>query len=162
MDPDGDRRRRPRGDTSDFSLFALLLALIAAGCSSPDDSPDAQTPSPDCVEARDHSDLAWIQNEVFTPSCTMGTSCHRGEANDAQGLNLEHGMAAANLIDQPALGCFGETLVVPDRPEDSYLMAVFGVYPAGSCRIFLMPFKQPPLCRDKLDAIERWIRSLAQ
>lgn len=139
----------------------VLLALIATGCSSPDASPDAQTPSPDCVEARDHSDLAWLQTNVLTPSCATGTSCHRGEANDAQGLNLEDGMTAANLIDQPAFGCFGETLVVPGIPEDSYLMAVFGVYPAGSCRIFLMPFNEPPLCPDKHDAVDRWIRSLA-
>lgn len=141
--------------------YALLLALIAAGCSSPDSTPDADTAAPDCVEARDHSDLAWIQDNVFTPSCANGATCHSGEANDAQGLNLEDGVAAANLIDQAAFGCFGETLVVPASPEDSYLMAVFGVYPAGSCRIFLMPFNEPPLCRDKHDAIERWIRSLA-
>jgi hypothetical protein len=139
---------------------AAVTCAILCACASPDATPDAEPASADCVEAREHSDLEWIQDNVFTPSCAVAGSCHRGEASDAQGLNLEAGVAAAALIEQPAYGCFGETLVVPGRPEDSYLMAVFGVYPAGSCRIFLMPFNRAPLCKDKHDAIARWIESL--
>ena len=141
---------------------ALALIGAALACSSPPTPTDADQATADCVEARDHSDLAWIQENIFTASCATTSLCHRGQANDARGLNLEDGMALDNLIDEPSYQCFGETLVVPGAPRDSYLMATFGVYPAGSCMIQLMPFRQPPLCKDKHDAIERWITSLEQ
>lgn len=159
-----------------FSLSSGLFialgcgALIAVSCSDdgggpPDaqtsDGPPADAPlSPECAEARDHSDLAWIQDNIFTPSCGSFSVCHQGVANAALGLNLEAGNTEGNLVGQPSVGNPAETLVVPGDPANSYLMVVLGSYDRSDLTYETMPPNNPLVCVEKRDAIERWIQSL--
>ena len=117
-------------------------------------------PSATCLEAQDHSDLPWIQENVLTPSCAAFTACHKGAALSAEGLNLEDGMSLDNLVDVES-ELFPEfVLVVPGDPQNSYLMIVLGHFPGPLTDSGTMPFNNPLLCTQKRDAIQRWIEGL--
>jgi hypothetical protein len=136
------------------SLAALACALLAAACSDPD---DGEPISESCREATEHSDLAWIQDNVFTPTCAAFSPCHQGAAVSARGLNLEAGMSEAAMVGVSSTTDPNLALVEPGDPAASYLMHSLGV--GGNPRV-LMPFNNPALCQEKLDAIARWIESL--
>jgi hypothetical protein len=143
------------------ALAFTLAALALAACS--DDTggePDAMI-SPACLEANDHSDLAWLQDNVFTPSCAAFSSCHQGGATAAQGLNLEAGNTEANLVGVNSNRFPDQILVVPGDPQASYLMVVLGSYEGTLSDRGTMPPNNPLLCIEKRQAIERWIQSLA-
>jgi hypothetical protein len=148
------------------SLSTLSLALILAACGGGDDDDDGDGPSASCLEAEDHSDLAWIQENIFNGGCALAAACHKGDAPDANGLNLEAGMSEANLVGVPAVGdsADGLNLVEPGNPMESYLLIILGHYGTDDPRIpdgtGPMPFNSPLLCEQKRDAIERWIESL--
>ena len=144
--------------------FSIVLAGLLGGCSGGggDDGVGADAaPSASCMEATTHSDLAWIQTKVFTPSCTF-SSCHKGAATEARGLNLESGMAHDGLVNKPSVVAPPKMLVVPGDPANSYLMValgeVAGTLPEGGT----MPLNSPLLCGEKRDAIWRWIEQGAQ
>jgi hypothetical protein len=140
---------------------ALILALsLMAACSDDGNgAPDAMV-SPACLEANDHSDLAWLQDNVFTPSCAAFSVCHQGNATSAQGLNLEAGNTEFNLVNVASGRFPDQTLVVPGDPQASYLMAVLGSYPGTLSDSGTMPPNNPVLCDQKRQAVERWIASL--
>lgn len=144
--------------------WSAAVALIAVvGCDTAVDSNggvDAGL-SPECVEAQEHSDLAWIQDNIFDRSCANFNACHKGAALSAGGLNLEDGMAEANLKDV-ASDLFPEfDLVEPGVAEDSYLLIILGhVDGPIDDEVGTMPFNSATLCPQKLDAIQRWVESL--
>ncbi|MDX2094092.1 MAG: hypothetical protein SFX73_40045 [Kofleriaceae bacterium] len=107
-----------------------------------------------CAEATQHSDFAWIQDNVFTPSCT-GRACHR--ANEEGYLSLAEGEAFAELVNQPTDTVSGWTRVVPGSPSTSYLLVALGRASGPPPSDGIMPLLADPLCAEKLDAIERWI-----
>ena len=148
--------------------FAVILCIVSScardsGTQAPDATrgADASTVAPDapaatvCGEATQHSDLAWIQDHVFTPSCVTGT-CHRG-SDPAVGLSLEAGMSHATLVGHDASTQAGWVRVVPGSPPTSYLMVALGRAAGPTPKDGTMPLGMPPLCGAKLDAIERWI-----
>lgn len=146
-----------------------VLAIAAIGCGGSDDGgggadagePDAAGPSPSCLEAAQHSDLEWIQEEIFTPSCAAFGVCHMGNANSAGGLNLEEGMAAANMINVPSQLFPEYDLVVPGDPDSSYLLIILGGRPGPLDEdVMTMPYSSPPLCDEKIEAVARWVESL--
>lgn len=153
-------------------LPVIFLAALLAACGDDggDPRPDAAliidaTPadaaiSPACLEAQGHSDLDWLQANVFTPSCAAFSACHQGAANAANGLNLEAGNTETNLVGMPSVGFPGETLVIPGDPQNSYLMVVLGSYPGELSAFGTMPPNNPLLCIQKREAIERWIMEL--
>jgi hypothetical protein len=154
---------------SGFSSFVMAvivctLASCGGGGGGGDDGEDG--PSASCLEAEDHSDIEWIQEEILSPSCANFVACHRGDAPDANGLNLEPGMAAGNMIDRPAMSdtADGLDIVAPGDPENSYLLVVLGQFGEDDPRIpedvGTMPYNSPLLCEEKRDAIERWISDL--
>ncbi len=132
---------------------------------SPPDAalPDAVQPDadPSCTDALGRSDLEWIQSNVFTPSCAAFSVCHQGNASSAGNLNLEDGQSQVNLINVDSVRFTDWKLVVPGVPDDSYLMVTLGGA-AGPLLdgIGTMPFNNPLLCKEKVDAIGRWIESL--
>jgi len=146
-----------------FPLVVCVAAIAACGTDvkQPDGSVDSG-PSPLCLEANDHSDLAWIQEEILTPTCSKFNACHKGAALSAGGLNLEAGNSADNLINKMAvLPPDAIMLVKPGEPENSYLMVVLGSYDGFiDPEIGTMPFNNPLLCVEKRLAIERWITAL--
>jgi len=158
------------------SLASLCLVLVVSGvaCGGGDDGDgDGDGASAECLEAEDRSDLEWIQENIFTVSCSLSTSCHRGSANSALGLNLEAGMSEGNMLDVPAMGEFADGLdiVEPGQPTESYLMVILGQYGEDDPRLpqdtagnrITMPDSATGLdllCPQKRDAIERWITAL--
>jgi hypothetical protein len=135
------------------------MSVALFGCGGDDAAPDAGIDaSPACAEALTHSDLAWIQEKVFTPQCSGFNACHKGAATMAGGLSLEAGMARGEMVGIASTRFPTQTLVVPGNPAASYLLVAVGQYPGMiDPRIGTMPFNSPLLCREKRDAIERWI-----
>ena len=149
-----------------MQLFPLTVCAAAVVACSPggggysDNAMDAG-PTPQCLEANAHSDLDWIQKNVFTPTCSKFSACHRGAALSAGGLNLEPGNAKDNLVGEMSTVFPDQPLVVPGDPANSYLMVMLGSYTGPlDPDVGTMPFNNPLLCRQKRDAIERWIASL--
>ena len=146
------------------ALSTVLFAFAVFSCDTDVDNtdPDAEVISAQCLEAEDHSDLEWIQDNVFTRSCAAFNACHRGAALSALQLNLEAGMTEANTVNVAAQteNASGFNLVVPGDPAQSYMMVALGARPGPIGPAGTMPFNSPLLCSQKLDAIERWINSL--
>ncbi len=152
-----------------ITLLSLSLSIVIAcgddgAPAGPDASPpDAAPPSPSCLEAeRDNiSDLAWIQENVFTPSCANFSVCHMGNASSAGGLNLEDGNSEARMVDIDSTRITDFKLVVAGDPDNSYLMVILGnVDGPLTDGIGTMPLNNPTLCQQKQDAIRRWIGTL--
>ena len=144
----------------------LLVTVAACGTDSSGDPgdpgasntelPDAGAPSGDaCAEAALHSDFAWIQQHVLTPSCATAM-CHAG-AEPSVDLTLEAGKAYPNLVNKGASTASGWIRVVPGSPDQSYLMVALGRAPGPMPRDGFMPIGAPALCAEKLDAVARWI-----
>jgi hypothetical protein len=147
-------------------LPTLLLSCAAAACGGGDDDDASDGGNTECEEALEHSDLDWIQENVFNGSCASATACHRGDAEEANGLNLEAGNSQANMVNVPAMAdsADGLDLVEPGDPESSYLMVILGQFGEDDPRIpestGTMPFNSGLLCQEERDAIARWIDSL--
>ena len=117
------------------------------------DAPVALTP---CEEAPQHSDLAWLQQHVFTPSCAVA-GCHAG-TSPGVGLSLEVGKAYANLVNRGSSTVTGWIRVVPGQPAQSYLLVALGRAAGPPPRDGFMPIGGlPPLCVEMVDAVERWV-----
>ena len=157
---------------------SLLLLLFAAACgsdtSTSDRSPDAgpdphasgdagvkeEDPVTICDQAKQHSDFAWLQEHVFTPSCATAM-CHAGPEPEV-GLDLSAGATYANLVNKGASTVTGWTRVVPGSLATSYLAVSLGRAEGPPPRDGYMPLGADPLCLEKLEAIERWILAGAQ
>lgn len=125
-----------------------------------------------CTEAATHSDLAWIEANVF-PKCTF-SGCHNGAATDAGRLDLQPGKSFAALVNKDSEIATGPTLtgkaklVVPGQPNQSYLLVMMQALPPAE---FSPPLDEPPAavgympqgtggvpsCCQKLDALTRWV-----
>lgn len=153
--------------------------LFAGACGSDDDgdgdivadaapnSPDAAIVEPDamplsqsCMDAADHSDLEWIQENILT-SCAAFAPCHMGAATQAGGLNLEAGQAQANMLGIDSVRFADWKLVVAGEPDMSYLMVLLtGEGGPLDDEVGTMPYNNPRLCDPKIEAVRRWITSL--
>lgn len=148
-----------------MSRFALAALVMLAACGTDvaqPDVPDAIEVVPDaaavktaCEEAELHSDLAWIQQHVFTPSCATA-ACHDADEPEVY-LSVADGMAYSNLVNVGASTVDGWKRVVPGSPGTSYLMVALGRAEGPPPRDGFMPLLAEPLCAEKLAAIERWI-----
>ncbi len=144
-------------------LFSFFSVAVLVHCSDPAQRADAPLavdapPSAICLEANAHSDLAWIQEKIFTPSCSGFSACHKGAAREAGGLNLEAGNSHGSLVNKPS-GLFPQfQLVKPTDAANSYLMIVMG-HVAGPIdnKSGTMPFNSALLCVEKRRAVERWV-----
>jgi len=142
-------------------IHVVISIAMLAGCGgggAGDDGgggPDAGV-SPKCMEATTHDDLAWIQSNIFSTSCTF-SACHKSPATDAHGLVLEPGASHAGLVNQQSVEQTQMMLVVPGQPNQSYLMVAIGQISGPLPQDGVMPLNSPALCGEKRDAIERWI-----
>lgn len=116
----------------------------------PDGIPAGLTP---CEEAVYHSDLAWIQTAIFDVSCT--DKCH-GDTPPAAGMSLLAGQSRAALVNVSSTQFAGWQRVVPNSPSQSMLMVQIGGEPGPELEGY-MPWGQPKLCVEKIDAIRRWV-----
>jgi hypothetical protein len=122
--------------------------------------PDAAI-SVTCQEATQHSDLAWIQDNIFSKSCAF-SGCHKGTATGAGSLSLEKGVSLGALVGKPAMTEAGWMRVVAGNADTSYLLVAMGMGSGPLPQGGVMPLGQAPLCKEKLDAIARWIEAGAK
>ncbi len=140
-------------------ISSALSTLLAAACGGGEGgTPDAAL-APDCEEAKQHSDLAWIQDQIFDRSCTFSV-CH-DMTQPAASLRLTAGQARGELVGQaPDEPGAGGVLVAPGAPDQSYLMVAIGGVPGETPPSDgTMPLGLSLLCEEKLDAIRRWIEA---
>lgn len=139
-------------------LFALACDTSPNGGSHGDGgmgAPDAMW-SPQCIEAQEHCDFDWIQENIFTRSCANFSSCHQGPNPPAQ-LNLTAGMACADLVNVDATGRPGWKRVTPGDPDRSHLMYKLGALgPIDPDAGTIMPPGQP-MCSPKVQSVRCWI-----
>ena len=119
-----------------------------------DGGPDA--PMSICDQATQHSDLAWIQSNVFDASCAR-SNCHV-TGNEAGGLILERGKSRDSLVNMPSTVDHGMMRVLPGDPTQSYLLVALGGEPGMPPEGAVMPWGGlPMLCSQEVDAIKRWV-----
>jgi len=164
--PDSSPARRARRLPGLCSLVPTVVAIgvvaVVAGGSCSDGGAGADAAidgvSPSCMAALDHSDLPWLQANVFTPSCAAFSSCHMGAALEAGGLSLEEGQTHPQLvgIDSDLFPQFKR--VAAGDPASSYLLVILGQRTGPiDPDVGTMPYNNPLLCQQKRDAIERWV-----
>lgn len=145
------RTSSPQGTTStepDAGVDA------SSSSSSPTDGGASDAaPLTDCEEATYHSDFAWIQQKVFNVSCLTG--CHSGP-NPTSNMDLSAGRAWSSLVNVSSNQYSGWVRVVPGDSPHSMLMVQLGGEPGPQLEGY-MPWNQPRLCNEKIDAIRRWI-----
>lgn len=135
----------------------ILFIIATAACGGAvDPMPDAP-PSPTCLEATEHEDLAWIQERIFTPTCSAFSACHNDGNDPAAGLRLTAGLSHDALVAQASTLFPTRTLVTPGSPDDSYLLVVLGSLDGPLPDDGTMPLNNPILCAEQRDAIARWI-----
>lgn len=146
-------------------LIADIEAWIAAGA-----SPDAPAPGGgggsgggDDPPSPETSDFALIQTEIFDRSCATA-GCH-DDVTRAADLSLAAGQSWLELVDQrpssAAARDAGLLLVVPDAPEQSFLLLkVEGPLEAGEGT--LMPLGAPPLSPADIERLRAWIAAGAE
>ena len=151
----------------------VLLASLLIGCrTSLETAADAPagmggractvSTSGPCMDATTHSDLAWIEQNIFTASCTF-SGCH-DSASDLGKLDLRAGMSHNNLVGVTSMLDSTRKLVVANDVKSSYLMLMLHDFepgmatpPGSTPSVGFMPQGAPTLCCQKLDAVERWI-----
>ena len=158
-------------------LRLVAIASLLIGCrisleneSMTDASTQAclvNTQSPTCVEAVNHRDLAWIEQNIFAFSCNFGPglSCH-ASASASGKLDLNPGASRGHLVGVSSMVDATRRLVVPNDVAASYLMLMVRDVPPAMANppanpppgnIGFMPQNSTPLCCQKLQALERWI-----
>lgn len=133
-----------------YVLFATLIA-----CSSSTPGGTEENMSPSCMEATTHSDLAWIQTNVFDKTCAV-SGCHDSRGHEG-GLVLTDGMSRANLVGVASTSGDGWKRVTAGNPDASYLMVALGQAAGPMPEDGYMPLRSAALCQAKLDAVARWI-----
>ena len=97
--------------------------------------------------------LASIQDNVFTVSCAV-PGCHGG-AGAKQGLQLDPGFSAGNLINVPSPRDANLIRVVPGDPDASFLIQKLdGTQTLGD----RMPDGGPYLTTATINVIRQWIQ----
>lgn len=131
----------------------------AAGSATSCEQGSAQT----CLDAASHSDLTWIQANIFDRHCTF-QGCHNGMPNPAGMLDLRAGQSYAHLVNVTSVLEPPHLYVVPGDAKKSFLEVMLGFIapqdadpPATLPSVGTMPLDSGPLCCQKLQAIDRWI-----
>ncbi len=166
------------------AIVAVVITLLIPACRYELEEPvDLATRSckigtvAACLEAENHSDLAWIEANVFN-KCTF-SGCHNGAMTDAGRLDLSAGKSHQSMINVDSEIASGPMLsgkakiVTPGSPNQSYLLVMLRqITPAQHDP----PLEEPPkdvgympqnaggavTCCQKLDAVTRWVQEGAQ
>ena len=158
-------------------VSSAVLVLLAFGCrESLEKEPDANmtggrickpSTSAECMMAETQSSLAWIEANVFAKSCAF-SGCHNGANTAAGRLDLKTaGASHAELVGVDSTVETGRKIVVAGQVKQSYLMMLLQHFPPTEMEptpvgpppegVGFMPQNAPPICCQKIDAIERWI-----
>ena len=133
-----------------IAIVALALAACGAGSGEGlDQNGQPVRPPPTGLQPT----LASIQDNVFTVDCAV-SGCHGG-AGAQQGLRLDPGFAAGNLINVPSPRDPNLIRVVPGNPDASFIIQKLeGTQTLGD----RMPDGGPYLQQSTTDVIRQWIQ----
>src|SRR3989442_9370320 len=125
-------------------LAAALLSLAACGGGSGDNAPPAGL----------QPTLASIQDNIFTVTCAV-SGCHGGPTAQ-QGLRLDPGFSAGNLINVHSPQDSNLIRVVPGDPDASFLIQK--LQGADGLLGDRMPDGGPYLTTATINVIRQWIQ----
>jgi len=132
-----------------FAIVTLALAACGAGSGEGLDQNGQPIVSPPTGL---QPTLASIQDNVFTVSCAV-PGCHGG-AGAQQGLRLDPGFSAGNLINVPSPRDPNLIRVVPGDPDASFIIQKLqGTQTLGD----RMPDGGPYLTTATVNVIRQWI-----
>ena len=142
-------------------LSPILAAALLAACGSGETGGVADSTGTACAPgvagtisagAALEPTLASIQDNVFTPSCTI-SGCHGGAV--AADLRLESGASAGNLISIASSQNPSLIRVIPGDPDNSLLIQKLECDspPVGA----RMPLGGPYFDQETIDVIRQWI-----
>ena len=148
----------------------IVVASLLVGCRiSLEDEPApgncVVSTAQACLDAEGKSNLAWIETNIFAPSCNF-SGCHGANGADSS-IILAPGRSHQSLVDNMSSVSPGRKGVVPNDVNASLLMLMLGyVSPADASPAAsaipgpgAMPLGGETLCCQKLQAIERWIEA---
>jgi uncharacterized protein YjdB len=95
---------------------------------------------------------------IFTNNCAI-SGCHTGPSPTGPGLNLSAGQAYNALVNKPSVGFPGATLVIPNDPDNSYLVRKLENRNIAGAR---MPDGAAALPQSTINVIRNWIAAGAQ
>jgi hypothetical protein len=130
---------------------------------------------PSCAAAVGQNTLTYVQANILQPKCAAFSNCH---GTDGTQDNLDLTTAAksfTNLVSLPSKMDITRMLVVPGDVNASFLTVMTGGIKPGEASPALaaipngvsgatdgkavgtMPYNNPPMCCEKIDAISAWI-----
>jgi hypothetical protein len=143
-------------------IIVCVIALAACKMSLDESQVDGgQDVGGTCAAAVGRSDLAWLQANVFSKSCTFG-ACHSGDARQADRLVLTDGRTHDQLVNVASVESSSWKRVVAGDPDHSYLLVALGSIGGPPPHDGIMPLGSAQLCSEKLSAIRAWIAAGAQ
>jgi hypothetical protein len=154
-----------------LAVVAAAVVAISACRQSLENEPDATSVdaavSAACMEATTYQNLVNIESKIFKQSCIF-SGCHNGAATDAGRLDLRETKAFGQIVDVKSLIDPSRTYVVPNQPNQSWLLMMMGHFQPSEMSPPATAVPTPPglmplnsggalLCKEKRDAIVRWI-----
>ena len=136
-------------------LFVVVAFVSVAGVACDENLSSLVGPTPNLEPT-----FSSIQSEIFEKTDSAGrtacTNCHTSNGrNPSGGLNLNHAVAYAQLVNAPTRTPPGKIRVVPGDPGSSYLVnKLEGI----GISLNRMPNNGPPYLTDgQILVIKRWI-----
>jgi hypothetical protein len=120
----------------------------------------------DCIPSIEPT-LDDLQKRIFSGSCGLSSSCHMG-VSPKEGLDLSSTTATLEYVDEASAQMPSAKIIDTDSPEDSYLlrklrgMDIAEKASTGRASTQMPPPPSMPLCEEKLEVIEAWIRAGAE
>ena len=140
-----------------ISFSLIVMAALCVGTAACDESLSTLTgPTPNLEPT-----FSSIQSQIFESTDSSGrtpcTNCHTSTGRTPLGgLNLNHDVAYAQLVNAPTRSPVGKIRVIPGDPENSYLIHKLEGRAGISGR--RMPNNGPPYLTDgQILVIKRWI-----
>jgi hypothetical protein len=135
------------------AMVVAALVLTSAGCD--EKLSDVAGPTPNLTPT-----FSAIQRDIFEAPDSSGrpacTGCHNAQQARFNGnLNLSGTAAYGQLVNVASSGKSGATRVIPNRPDDSYLIHKL----EGTAGIVgqRMPINGPYLTSGQISIIRQWI-----
>jgi len=136
---------------------SCLLALLVSGCAGDGSAIDDIMNPPDDDNGSEMANLAWIQDNVFTPICT---ECHVPGGPGPMPLTGTD-VSFQSLVGQASVGS-ALLRVSPGEPDNSYLVHKIEGRPGIGGIGRMPPSPRPMLPQESIDAIVQWIVDGAQ
>jgi hypothetical protein len=140
-----------------IAIRSIVLVLFGAAAAACDENLSSITgPTPNLEPT-----FASIQSQIFEATDSSGrsacTMCHTSTGRiPAGGLDLNHAVAYAQLVNAPTRLPVGGIRVIPGDPENSYL--IHKLEGRQGISLNRMPNNGPPYLTDgQMLVIKRWI-----